>query len=840
MEHCYRTSHTTLLLVLTITTLPVLAAPARTLVPVPKASRALPGEVRLTSVTYAFSGSACAQSDYALQVLGRSLGLAPEPQGAVRLQLAVSSADLGRAAQALSLPAPPAGRWREAFVLDCGVTDRSCVRLVGGPSGLIYGASALAQLATTEGGLALPRIALSDWPSFLTRAWTGVPRNPKDPGFAAQLDWLARWRINACYYEIYGDEGQDSAPPKIADIHRECARRGIELYGQISNWRTERLLKRELCASNPDDLAKIRRYSEELLDRGCDGLIFLFDDLTQQAVEHAMTCPLCKQRFGSLAAAQLELMRPMLEVARKRGVDRLIVCPTAYYSGWQNTYGGKLDGKQYFATWAKAEQMKGVQVYHCLLRRKDLEEVRQAGLTNFVYWCNGIYNVESFTPSEQHIEGVWSGLSELAFTWYAQRWDPQRGLVPQADAYAAFREMPHLTQHAWLCGSGEYPFALWGVYCWSAEQFDPVQAERDILTTMYGAPAQPEYAKWRDIIRKWYPRLLFPPSIAPGGKRDAYLGEMRADAVAASQAAAGFRAATKLAATAVPPADDIAPRMVSSAETLARMVETATSAKSVVHIGPVTEQRLAQGVQRECRLEIGDFWSRYALRYSQTEEPNGDRHRSQWHFGSGLGMTGPSYRNWYDAGFVDVLVDGKSLDAFAPGFTVVPGAVGDELQAVWKTDSGDVTLRFSVWQGGLKIAGTFQPRAAGVTPRLAIRLFAIPGAGSGDWKDMDKFAVTASGEFRHGTPVVLKPGETWLFLADRTYDIPHENAEGPCAVVFGEGAATAKCDNGSYVVQTDVAYPAGTRDFHLVVFDFHGQRNAEALAAFRALAAEGL
>lgn len=104
---------------------------------------------------------------------------------------------------------------------------------------------------------------------------------------------------------------------------------------------------------------------------------------------------------------------------------------------------------------------------------------------------------------------------------------------------------------------------------------------------------------------------------------------------------------------------------------------------------------------------------------------------------------------------------------------------------------------------------------------------------------MNKYVATPSGETAHGTPVKLQPGERWLFLADRTYDIPHENAEGPCAVLFGDPLPAVQCDNGSYVVQVDGVYPAETKRFSLVVWDFHGLKNAEGLSALNTIVAKG-
>jgi hypothetical protein len=805
---------------------PALAAPP-TLVPAPQSLKTAAGACALGELTYSYRGPLPPPVRYALGVLAAALGptgkRVPPAAAAIRLSLATSPAELAAAAARVRLgPAPP-DRQREAYVLDCGLGDRSRIVLTGGPVGLIYGVHTLAQLAAQGDPRRLPRLAISDWPSFLTRAWTGVPRNPADPECARLLDWFARWRINACYYEIYGDEGQDGAPPEVARLQRECARRGITLYGQISNWRTNLLLKRELCPCNPEDLAHIRRYCNELLDRGCEGLIFLFDDLTQAAVEHPLTCPLCKARFSGLAAAQLELIRPMVEVARQRHVQRLLVCPTPYYRGWQDSYDHKLPGQAYFAVWGQSDLMKEVQVFHCLLREPELAEVQRAGLRNFVYWYNGNRDYEACAPGGQPVPGLWAGFTELAFGWYGYRWDATRGVVPLADTGDAFRRLPALTQHAWLCGGGDYPFALWGAYCWNAEHFDPAATERDLLRSLYGATAPADYARWRDLVRKWYPRLLAPPTDLPDGARAAYLQELTADADTAKQAAQAFGAGKRSGA-----AEDIAPRLLASAETLAQTAAGATSGQATVRLADWTEQKTGQATQRERRMEIGNFWSRYVLRYSQTTEPNGAKHRSQWHFGSGLGMLGPSYRNWYDGGFFDVILNGQSLDTMSPEFAVA----GDTLVASWDTPEGKLTVSFSLHEGGLKLDGRL---AGGPDAALSLRLFAIPGAGQGGWTDMDKVVITAEGETPHGTPVALRPGDDWLFLADRTYDLPHENAEGPCAVRFAKPLPAIRCDNGSYVVQVDADYPAGTRQFSLTVWDFHGQQNAAALSAFRAL-----
>ena len=47
------------------------------------------------------------------------------------------------------------------------------------------------------------------------------------------------------------------------------------------------------------------------------------------------------------------------------------------------------------------------------------------------------------------------------------------------------------------------------------------------------------------------------------------------------------------------------------------------------------------------------------------------------------------------------------------------------------------------------------------------------------------------------------------------------------------------CDNGGYVVQVDGDYPTGTKQFRLVVWDFHGLRNDEGLKTLKGIAARG-
>ncbi|MGC9319317.1 MAG: hypothetical protein ACP5KN_14890, partial [Armatimonadota bacterium] len=737
-----------------------------------------------------------------------------------------------RLARLLGLQAPPAECWRDAFVVDCGVHEADRVRIVGGPRGVVYGAHAATDLLRRDGPrLSMPRLQLVDWPSLTERGYTGVMRDVSEASLQ-MLDWMARWRLNAAYYEIYGDRGQDSVPPEVSDIARECRRRGITLYGLISNWRTDRLLGRPMCPSNPDDLARVRRYATELLDHGCEGLIFLFDDIRAASIDHPTECELCSQRFDGLAEVQLELMRPMIEVARERGVDRLIVCPTPYWDRWQDRYGERLDGVEYFRTWGDAELLDGVGVYHCLVRPERVAQVREAGLRNYVYWYNGVYHYERLSPERDLPHNLWGGLPEIHFGWYLTTRDDERGVVPDDDAVDALRRLPEQTRRAWLCGGGVDKFALWGAYCWRPEDLDPAELSRTIVTRLYGEGAWEPYRQWRDLIRSWLPRILRPPAAITEARQQALNDRLLADSRRAQQAAAQFAEVTQASAQAEADAEhrsSVASRMGDTAATL-RELASRTAAR--VEIEPLTTQTSGEATRYEQRITLGTTWQRFLLRHAQVEEPDGSLHRAQYHFGSGLGMLAPSYRNWYDAGFIDVVLDGHSLSEYRPELAEAAIDDGEQLEATWQTDAGTVRLRLSMFaDGGLRIDGTIEDRGQ-VAP--TVRLFAIPSAGRGDWEDMNRYIVTASGRTPHGQPVTLGPGEDWIFFADATYDVPHEHAEGPCAVLFGSDGPEVTTDNGSYVVTADAVYPAGTRRFRLVLWDLHGMRHAEALEHFRA------
>ncbi len=724
-----------------------------------------------------------------------------------------------------ALPVPP-----EGYVLTVTRTgDVPEVQIAGtDPGGLLYGTFTLRTLLEqTDGGPIPCPLTIRDWPTMSVRATTGLVRNISEASLKT-LDWWARWRINAGYYEIYGDRGQDSVPPEIKKVIREAARRGITVYGCVSNWRTNRYLKRPLCPSNPEDAALVERLFDELAAAGCTALVFLFDDIPQAAITHPLTCPDCRKRFGDLAGSQAFWVKRMAAVAERRGIHRLLMCPTPYYRGWRKTAGGKLDGVAYFARLGPVCERLGVEMYFCPYRAAAVAEAVAAGLRNFTWWYNGVYPIERTANRGQFDSRLWGGLQELEFGWYNTEWDPTRGLVVKPDVADALKSLPARTRSAWLCAGGQVPWVLWGIYTWGPEKYDAESARRAAVASVLGD--WKGYEAWKKVIRKWMMTLAgADKSRLDPAARDALLDALERDAAAAERAI-GSAARPAHALADEKTIQGILGQMRRSVHGLRTILEQGRSGRVEVALSAVKQRSTGAGKRFDQTMTLGSFDVRYQLRYA-IEKKDGSWHRCRWHFGSGLGMPAPSNRNWYDAGFIDVLVDGHSLDETRATFE----QVGNRVRGTWKTTGATVILTLQLRpDAGLAIHGRVLPGTASKPPSIVVKLWCIPSAGS--WNDMDKWIATATRTVQHTRSVRLDPvREPWIIFYDKTYDIPHLHAEGPAGLLLDPDAVEHAAINlASYVVETAIHLKPGARTFRLAVWDFHGSRNADILAAWRA------
>jgi len=734
-----------------------------------------------------------------------------------------AAADIALAVSPDEARTPPQG-----FLLHLERTgkDGVRVRIRGADSaGVLYGVDAFLDLLEVYGPERLPAPSrIRDWPSIEERAWTGFVRDVS-PNAMRMLDWCARHRLNAGYFELYADRGQTTPPTDVLPkLVKEAARRGIRLYGCVSNWRTNRYLKRPLCPSNPSDVALMEKQFESLAACSVAGLIFLFDDIRQDAIEHAEHCAACRERFGDLAGMQAFWVEQMKRVAARHGIDHLIMCPTPYYRGWQHTGGGKIDGVAYYARLGSACRRLGVRMYFCPYRAQAVTQAVAAGLFRFTWWYNGVYPFERSAGKGRVEPGVWCGLPQIDFGWYNTHWDATRGVVVDDDVTDAMRSLPARSSWAWQCSGGYVGWAQWGVYCWAPEKFDPEACRRWAIREVLGA-AEP-YLAWERVVRTWTAR--FASGGGAGGDRSESARQRFLDALAADIAVAesACQKTAEVGAHAQAPKEHVGSLVRKVSDTVAwlrRKLDEGRTNRGRVRLTHEKKRPSEDGTRIERTAVLSDFWTRYMLRYAVQGKP-GAWHRCRWHFGSGLGMPAPSLRNWYDAGFIDVEIDGASLDRIKADMSTKDDAV----LVTWNAPKARVDLRFRLrHDGGLDIAGTVTPKRTVRT--TAVKLWCIPGAGWGEWKDMDKRIVTPRREVRHSRTVKLDlPDENRVLYLDATYDVPHEHAEGPCGLLFAPDeveAATVHLTN--YVVTTTLRLRPGVHRFRLTVWDFHGMKNAE-------------
>ncbi len=773
---------------------------------------------------------------------GVSIFLGRREQNALLWKLAAKEA--GRPAPSL------ASVGAEGYALSLGGNKARPVVLLAGAdaSGVLYGALTLSQLFERRGAdLVLPSpLEVRDWPALETRAYTGAPRDAS-PASLAALDWMARCRINAGYYEIYGDQGQKAAPLVVSSLVQECRRRGIRLYGCVSNWRTDRYLKRELCASNPEDVALVVGMFTSLAEQGCRHLVFLFDDLTQEAATHVERCAACRETFGDLAGTHAFWIRKMMEVGRRFQVQDFLYCPTPYYRGWEKSYQGRLDGVAYYQRLAREADLAGVQTYFCPFSRKEMEAAEKAGLRNPVWWQNGVYSLSGVSEAVKTMGLPWGGFPQVDWGWYGAPWKAGAGPVSSAETLQDLRTLPQRCRHAWLCAGGDATFAVWGAWAWAPARYDPAATEKALADALLGDGDAAAYSRIEGPVRKWVYRLSGAMPAGAGADQDSLLAELNQDCRQVQAAlgdlkqrlgAQGQPAPATAGVPAHPPlpaAQRILGLLQADAAFLDAKREQVITGRVDVKAPALERRTEGDGARWESTMTLSSFASTYALRYAVHEEPAGVFRRCQWHFGSGLGKTAPSYRNWYDAGFIDVEVNGKSLEGCKAEFHrgSEDGGSG-RLVGRWNGPAADVTLTFGLSRSGaLLIAGRVAPKEE--LNSLRVLLWCIPSAGSGDWKDMDRWITTAGRSVQHPQKVNLDPAaEDWAIYYDKTYDLPREKAEGPCALLFdGAQVSAAEVDLADYVVTTALTYPKECRRFRLAVWDLHGSRNEDAIRRFR-------
>lgn len=253
---------------------------------------------------------------------------------------------------------------------------------------------------------------------------------------------------------------------------------------------------------------------------------------------------------------------------------------------------------------------------------------------------------------------------------------------------------------------------------------------------------------------------------------------------------------------------------------------------------PVRDAKLAGMVQGHQTLQFANARQRYAIAYNILEDPTGARPARRPDEGY-IGMPLPAACNWYAGGFLDVVVNGRSL-----GATKVRrlGAAeqgergsGDLL---WVVPEGQVRLRFLLEPSTDYLACELALVPATPVKSLTISLRCFPSFFTAwhhrdGWRQIVGPRQTIEQGPRQSLDFANNP---WLLYQDRVFDVAQNSADsaGPCAFAFlPEQVQTLTIDPGSYSVGTEVVLKPEAQSLRFAFWDFHQITNAAALAELR-------
>ena len=451
---------------------------------------------------------------------------APTAEHRVQVILGEAAGTDPRLAEVADLP--PAGA--DGYVLRVSAERRRVVLIGGSGNGLIRGAFALAQLTfSSPGGCAWPVTTLCDTPELPIRMTRDILSNAHPPAnmtredkARCQFDWWARWGLNYTFLP----SSSAKALPADTQYARWCLReahdRGMRAGANLGG--------RSLCASDPVEMAAYLEQARHLLAIGCDFLSVLFDDLP--SARTAGHCDRCVKQFGgSLAREQRHILEALQKTLEAFGPDRqLIWCPT-YYSLGMTGYQNAAEGPEaYFSILGESAPVRKAWMYHCAFDGTFNAYLDSKGLTRRIWWYNGIRTYYYMVSRKFDGYDGWGerltipGVKDFHsfFSPFEHGWlmpsfnsaDPSlhpcvaplvtasrdalnRTVIPQ-ESWSELRQIAARMDGVYFCGANTpYHIGLTGVFAAHPQRFDARQAERMVMTAMFGAQGQPIAERWQ-------------------------------------------------------------------------------------------------------------------------------------------------------------------------------------------------------------------------------------------------------------------------------------------------------------------------------------------------------
>jgi len=404
-----------------------------------------------------------------------------------------------RGADLSALAAQPEGYWVAAQAKPARV-----VILAASDIGLWYGACAwLDALREEPGGqLSMPAEGFGGAPALACRFTRGLtPRGaPSRPDEAvAWLDWWARWRLNVT---IIGG----ATDPYLPEFLRAAHQRGIRVLRGLG--------VRNLCAADDDAVARCADEFRRFLQLGGDGVSMLWDDLPHERCSGH--CARCRARFGtnSLPHEIVRVLEALCDVAAGVSPRPLVVWCPSHYS--ESRYPELADEDFFRVIGASRRVREQTHLYHCEFAPEKLAVLDRHGLTNRIWWYNGlrtVYHVAhhwAAPPGEKlAIAGVKS-FDAPDFAPFEVGWKTGSGvrgdgsLVPApAQTWQHLRTLPARYQGFYPCtATHPYHAAMGGQFAFDPASFDQAEADRVVFRAMFGPGSAGAARAWSEAYTR--------------------------------------------------------------------------------------------------------------------------------------------------------------------------------------------------------------------------------------------------------------------------------------------------------------------------------------------------
>ena len=199
-----------------------------------------------------------------------------------------------------------------------------------------------------------------------------------------------------------------------------------------------------------------------------------------------------------------------------------------------------------------------------------------------------------------------------------------------------------------------------------------------------------------------------------------------------------------------------------------------------------------------------------------------------------LGMPGPTSANWYAGGFMNILLNGKSLGKERPaGLRLVERGERGMVEMLWDAPDAQLRVRFMLEPGCDYLACELAVQPKTDLQRLELALNCFPSYFT-SWNKRDGWRqiVGPATTVEQGAEATPDPAQDyWLLYQDTVFDVATEkDSGGPCGLlVVPEQVATMKVRPTSYPVSTHLAAAPGVLRWRMAFWDFHSKTNAPAL-----------